>query len=83
MANGPGKRAVVWVQGCSIHCPKCWNKETWDQDKGDDFEVDFAVKNLFDQGNADRVLDLTITQPFSKFKHFTTAGHESLLSFIG
>ncbi|WP_410770363.1 4Fe-4S single cluster domain-containing protein [Fontibacillus sp. BL9] len=26
--NGPGARAVVWVQGCSIGCPGCFNPQT-------------------------------------------------------
>lgn len=26
--NGPGPRAVVWFQGCSLACPGCWNPET-------------------------------------------------------
>ncbi len=25
--NGPGTRAVVWVQGCPIHCPGCFNEQ--------------------------------------------------------
>lgn len=24
-ANGPGLRSVVHFQGCSLHCPGCWN----------------------------------------------------------
>lgn len=28
-ALGPGLRAVVWVQGCSLHCPGCMVPETW------------------------------------------------------
>lgn len=28
MANGPGKRAVIWVQGCTIGCPGCYNAFT-------------------------------------------------------
>ncbi len=24
-ANGPGVRAVIWVQGCTIGCPGCYN----------------------------------------------------------
>jgi anaerobic ribonucleoside-triphosphate reductase activating protein len=24
-ANGPGLRAVVYFQGCSLNCPDCWN----------------------------------------------------------
>ena len=27
-ANGPGPRAVVWVQGCSLACPGCYNPAT-------------------------------------------------------
>jgi anaerobic ribonucleoside-triphosphate reductase activating protein len=27
--NGPGERFVVWVQGCHLACPGCWNPDTW------------------------------------------------------
>jgi anaerobic ribonucleoside-triphosphate reductase activating protein len=27
-ANGPGARAVIWVQGCTLGCPGCFNPET-------------------------------------------------------
>ncbi|MGF1499774.1 MAG: 4Fe-4S single cluster domain-containing protein [Elainellaceae cyanobacterium] len=27
--NGPGCRAVVWVQGCDRHCPACFNPASW------------------------------------------------------
>lgn len=26
--NGPGLRAVIWLQGCSLGCPGCFNPET-------------------------------------------------------
>lgn len=26
--NGPGNRAVLWFQGCSLGCKGCWNPET-------------------------------------------------------
>jgi anaerobic ribonucleoside-triphosphate reductase activating protein len=26
---GPGTRAGIWVQGCSIHCPGCLSRDTW------------------------------------------------------
>lgn len=38
-ANGPGERFVVWVQGCPIHCPGCWNRDTWDPSGGQDSSV--------------------------------------------
>ncbi|MBL8636210.1 MAG: radical SAM protein [Myxococcales bacterium] len=28
-ANGPGERFVMWVQGCPLACPGCWNPDTW------------------------------------------------------
>jgi anaerobic ribonucleoside-triphosphate reductase activating protein len=32
--NGPGRRAVIWVQGCSGNCPGCCNPELKDPLKG-------------------------------------------------
>lgn len=28
--NGPGQRAVVWTQGCTLRCAGCWNPQTHD-----------------------------------------------------
>ncbi len=33
-ANGPGCRAVIWVQGCSIRCDGCCNPGAQDPDGG-------------------------------------------------
>lgn len=27
-ANGPGRRSGIWLQGCLLDCPGCWNPET-------------------------------------------------------
>jgi anaerobic ribonucleoside-triphosphate reductase activating protein len=29
---GPGRRAGIWTQGCTIHCPGCLSRDTWDAD---------------------------------------------------
>lgn len=34
IVNGDGLRAVVWTQGCQIHCPGCQNPEAWDEAGG-------------------------------------------------
>ena len=28
-ANGPGLRAVIYFQGCSLNCPGCWNPTSY------------------------------------------------------
>ncbi len=33
-ANGPGARATVWLQGCTLGCPGCFNPETHRADGG-------------------------------------------------
>lgn len=45
LANGPGERFVVWVQGCPIRCPGCWNRDTWDSSGG--YEI--SVSELYSQ----------------------------------
>ena len=32
--NGEGLREVIFLSGCLHQCPGCFNKETWDMDKG-------------------------------------------------
>ena len=48
VANGPGVRLVVWCQGCSIHCPGCHNKDTWDPENGKNI-TQFDVADIFDE----------------------------------
>lgn len=39
--NGPGFRTAIFVSGCSLHCPGCFNKIAWDYSHG--FELDERV----------------------------------------
>jgi anaerobic ribonucleoside-triphosphate reductase activating protein len=31
---GPGRRAGIWFQGCSLHCPGCISTDTWIHERG-------------------------------------------------
>ena len=39
VSNGEGIGVALFIQGCSIHCPGCFQPETWDFNGGELFEV--------------------------------------------
>ncbi len=43
---GPGCRFVIWVQGCSIRCKGCWNREMWSFEKNIEYTVVELVKMI-------------------------------------
>ncbi|PAX49846.1 4Fe-4S single cluster domain-containing protein [Brunnivagina elsteri] len=50
--NGPGSRAVVWVQGCIRECPGCFNPDSWDFEINQLISIDkLAEKILADSRN--------------------------------
>jgi anaerobic ribonucleoside-triphosphate reductase activating protein len=44
--NGPGVRAVLWLQGCSLGCPGCFNPQTHPFDQGQLRPVDDLFQSL-------------------------------------
>lgn len=51
--NGEGVCVSLFVQGCSHHCKGCFNKETWDFNKGIPFgsnELEYIKRSLFLSG---------------------------------
>lgn len=49
--NGPGTRAVLWFQGCSLACKGCWNPETHifhEKQRTSIGEIQDWIKNLTD-----------------------------------
>jgi anaerobic ribonucleoside-triphosphate reductase activating protein len=45
-ANGPGTRFVVWLQGCTLGCPGCFNPATHDAAGGRETTVDEVAQQL-------------------------------------
>ncbi len=43
---GPGKRLVIWVQGCSIHCKGCWNNEMWSFEEKNLYSIDELINEI-------------------------------------
>ena len=46
--NGPGKRNIVHLQGCSIGCPGCFNRPTWDHGGGGLRDVEELARELLE-----------------------------------
>ena len=62
---GPGCRYVIWVQGCSLHCKGCWNKEMWSFDK----HHEYTIQQLFSMISNENVEGITILggEPLDQF----------------
>ncbi len=45
-ANGPGLRAVIWLQGCTLGCPGCFNTPTHPQSGGEWLAVDALFERI-------------------------------------
>ena len=60
IANGQGVRTILWVSGCSLHCPGCHNPESHDRCAGKPFG-DGAKKELFDALSKPYIKGLTLS----------------------
>lgn len=61
--DGPGERAVLFVQGCPIHCPGCQSPKLQAFDGGIQMDVEAVAAELLDTG-----LPVTISggEPFAQ-----------------
>lgn len=45
-ALGPGRRIGIWTQGCSIRCPGCISRHTWDETEGELMTVERLLERI-------------------------------------
>ncbi len=66
-ANGPGVRAAVWVQGCSLGCAGCFNPDTHDATgPAEELTVDALVDRLVALGDGIEGLTVSGGEPFQQ-----------------
>lgn len=44
--NGPGCRAVIWVQGCRRGCPNCFNPSSWSFERNQLIRIEELVQKI-------------------------------------
>ncbi|MGF1539465.1 MAG: 4Fe-4S single cluster domain-containing protein [Pleurocapsa sp.] len=49
--NGPGSRAVVWLQGCQRECDGCFNPESWSFEINQLISVEELVEKVLSNSN--------------------------------
>ena len=59
LVNGPGRRFVVWVQGCTLGCPGCFNPETFPREGGQDMAVSALAGQIL--ANCESIEGVTIS----------------------
>lgn len=59
IANGVGVRTTLFVSGCRLHCPDCFNEEAWDFSAGRPFD-ERAAATVMASLEAPYVAGLTI-----------------------
>lgn len=68
LANGPGPRAVIWVQGCTLRCPGCFNPETHSSHGGEWLSIDDLTRRIISLGTRVEGITLTGGEPLQQFE---------------
>ena len=59
IANGPGVRVSIFMQGCEFKCKNCFNPETHDFDDGKEF-TDETIDKVLNAAEEDYIVGLSI-----------------------
>ena len=59
IADGPGVRVSIFMQGCSFHCKNCFNRETWDFEGGKEF-TDKTIDRVLELCGNENISGLSI-----------------------
>jgi len=59
--NGPGKRFVIWFQGCPFHCKGCLNPEFWENDGGVLMDVKRIMNHIRLSRETEQIEGVTFT----------------------
>lgn len=72
LVDGPGKRTVIFLQGCTLHCKGCQNRALWDRAGGIATTVDELVQTIQLIGN--KQVTITGGEPLQQAEATITLG---------
>lgn len=67
VADGPGIRTVIFMQGCKIKCKGCHNKSTWDLKGGYEQEIE-SLTNYIDIICSNKKITISGGEPLLQLK---------------
>jgi anaerobic ribonucleoside-triphosphate reductase activating protein len=70
-ANGPGVRAVIWTQGCSLGCAGCYNPETHPFAGGRPVATDDLFRRIAALGSAIEGVTVSGGEPLQQLRPLT------------
>ncbi len=65
-SNGPGVRAVIWFQGCTIGCPGCFNPQTHDPGAARETGVEELAAKIVGLGGSIDGVSISGGEPFQQ-----------------
>lgn len=65
-ANGPGMRAVVWFQGCTLGCPGCFNPGTHDLRGGNLIDIEELAQQILTHRSEIEGVSISGGEPFQQ-----------------
>lgn len=65
---GPGKRIVLWTQGCRLRCPHCVNPSLWSSEGGSAVSVELLLKKMVPFTAGYDGITITGGEPFDQYE---------------
>ncbi|WP_368895472.1 4Fe-4S single cluster domain-containing protein [Priestia megaterium] len=89
--EGPGKRACIWVQGCSIHCKGCGVPWTWSKMGGKVVKIEELYEEIIKSQKENQIEGVTFMggEPFDQAVSLAELGKQlkavglSVMTFSG
>lgn len=66
VVDGPGRRSVIQLSGCSIRCEGCFVPQTWNQQNGELVSVSSIVKEVLDRRDHHDGVTILGGEPFDQ-----------------